>query len=108
LFSSLRTAAGVLQIDAFPCIMELEPVTAAGGAVNELKFKVILHKEEDGGYSVSVPVLNGCFSQGKTWDEAVTNAREAILCHVESLMKDGEPLPHDEEFYLNEVEVALG
>jgi predicted RNase H-like HicB family nuclease len=52
-----------------------------------MKYKVILHKEERGGYSVTVPALSGCFSQGATWEEAIANSREAIECHIESLKK---------------------
>ena len=35
---------------------------------------------EDGGYAVTVPALPGCITEGKTIDEALTNAREAIDC----------------------------
>ena len=73
-----------------------------------MKYKVILHKEEGGGYSVTVPALSGCYTQGATWEEAIVNSREAIECHIESMKKDGEPIPLDENFYLNEVEVAVG
>lgn len=56
------------------------------------KLKVILEKEESG-YSVHVPALPGCASQGATVDEALTNIREAIELYVESLREDGLPLP---------------
>jgi predicted RNase H-like HicB family nuclease len=35
----------------------------------------------------------GCFSAGDTLDEALTNAQEAILLHVEGLLDDGKPIP---------------
>lgn len=73
-----------------------------------MKFKVILRKEDEGGYSVTVPALEGCFSQGETWEKAIENAKEAIECHIESLKKDGEPVPRDEDFYMNELEVTGG
>lgn len=72
-----------------------------------MKYKVILHKE-DKGYTVEVPALEGCFTQGKTFQEAIENAKEAIVCYIESLKKDGERIPSDEEFLLNEVEVSFG
>jgi predicted RNase H-like HicB family nuclease len=40
-------------------------------------------------YGVVVPDLPGCFSAGDTLDEALTNAREAILLHLEGLLDDG-------------------
>ncbi len=42
-----------------------------------MKYKIVL-KESEEGYSVSCPGLPGCWSQGKTEEEALTNIREAI------------------------------
>ena len=44
-------------------------------------------------YGVVVPDLPGCFSAGDTLDEALTNAREAILLHLEGLLDDGLSFP---------------
>jgi predicted RNase H-like HicB family nuclease len=46
-------------------------------------FTVILEQEKDGGFSVSVPSLPGCFSQGDTFEEAISNIREAISLYLE-------------------------
>jgi len=43
-----------------------------------MKYKVALHRSEEG-YSVSVPGLPGCWSQGATEQEAVENIRDAIV-----------------------------
>jgi predicted RNase H-like HicB family nuclease len=48
-----------------------------------MKFKVVLYREEDGGYSVEVPALPGCFSQGDNLAEALDNIKEAIACHLD-------------------------
>lgn len=58
---------------------------------------VLVPDPEMGGYSVDVPALPGCFTQGDTLEEALANAREAILCHIEGLEKDGEPVPVETE-----------
>ncbi len=42
-----------------------------------MKLKVLIRSEAEGGYSVSVPALPGCHSQGETLDEALANIREA-------------------------------
>ena len=42
-----------------------------------MKLKVVLHPEKEGGYSVAVPALSGCYSAGETVEEAMRNAREA-------------------------------
>src|SRR5487761_1982505 len=44
-------------------------------------------------FGVVVPDLPGCFSAGDTLDDALTNAREAMLLHLEGLLDDGQPFP---------------
>ena len=46
-------------------------------------FPIILQKEEKGGYSVSNPALEGCYSQGETIEEALENIKEATLLCLE-------------------------
>jgi len=58
----------------------------------ERRYTVVVFRDGDG-YSVIVPALPGCFSQGLTESEAVENAREAIQVHVAGLEADGEPVP---------------
>ncbi|MBM3497485.1 MAG: type II toxin-antitoxin system HicB family antitoxin [Armatimonadetes bacterium] len=62
-----------------------------------MTFTVVLVREEDGGYSVSVPALPGCFTQGDDLPEALRNSIEAIECHLESLHGHGDPIPSDVE-----------
>jgi len=58
-----------------------------------MRFPIVIHKDADSGYGVTVPDLPGCFSAGDTLDEAIESAREAIACHIEGLLMDGEPIP---------------
>lgn len=60
-----------------------------------MTYTVVLLKERDGGYSVSVLALKGCHTQGDSLPEALDMAKEAIQCHVESLQNHGEPIPPD-------------
>lgn len=46
-------------------------------------FNAVFLEEEDGGYSVSVPALPGCFSQGDTFEDSVKNIKEAIELYLE-------------------------
>jgi len=48
-------------------------------------YKILLHKEPEGGYTVSVPVLPGCITYGEDVDEAIAMAKEAIELYVEEL-----------------------
>ncbi len=49
-----------------------------------MKYKVIIEPQQEGGYTVYVPSLPGCVSQGTTTEEAMTNIKEAIEVYVES------------------------
>lgn len=71
------------------------------------KFKIVLEKEEAGGYTVFVPALPGCHTQGDTIEEALGNAREAIECYIESLKKDGLPIPTTSEELVCDIEVKV-
>lgn len=48
-----------------------------------LNFNAVFIEEIDGGYSISVPSLPGCFSQGDSFEEAVKNIKEAISLYLE-------------------------
>lgn len=43
-----------------------------------MKFNIMLEPAEEGGFNVTVPALDGCFTQGETEQEAIENAKEAI------------------------------
>jgi predicted RNase H-like HicB family nuclease len=57
------------------------------------EFEVVLQPEEDGGFSVSVPALPGCHTQGENREEALEMARDAIEGYLEVLGDEGRPLP---------------
>jgi predicted RNase H-like HicB family nuclease len=56
---------------------------------------VLLPAPEEGGFSVLVPALPGCLTQGETVDEALANAHEAIGLHLRALARDGDPVPEE-------------
>lgn len=62
-----------------------------------MKFKVVLEPQEEGGYTVFVPTLPGCVSQGETVEEAMANIKEAISLYLESLRERNLALPRVEE-----------
>ncbi|ACK67212.1 protein of unknown function UPF0150 [Rippkaea orientalis PCC 8801] len=43
-----------------------------------MKFKVIVHTAEEGGYWAEVPALPGCITEGDTWEELIVNLQDAI------------------------------
>jgi predicted RNase H-like HicB family nuclease len=62
----------------------------------ERRYKILLREEQEGGYTVTVPVLPGCVTYGKTLDEAIRMAREAIELYIEILTEKGEDIPSEE------------
>jgi predicted RNase H-like HicB family nuclease len=52
-----------------------------------MRFNIVLEKAEEGGFNITVPALDGCFTQAETEEEALSNAKEAILCYLEGLEK---------------------
>ena len=61
-----------------------------------MEYTVILEPQEKGqGYTVLVPALPGCITQGRSRDEAIERAKEAIAAYIESLEADGEPVPQE-------------
>jgi len=53
-----------------------------------VKFQVVLEPSDEGGYTVYVPTLPGCISEGDTVDEAMRNIREAIELYLEPVEDD--------------------
>jgi len=76
------------------------------------RFTVLFQPAEEGGYTVTVPALPGCVTEGDTLDEARAMVKDAIRCYLESLRMDGLPVPEDTELSLEpvkeKVEVTLG
>ena len=53
-----------------------------------MKFRVVLEPSDEGGYTVYVPTLPGCVSEGDTVDESMRNIREAIELYLEPVEDD--------------------
>ena len=67
-----------------------------------MKFQVVFEPSDNGGYTVYVPSLPGCISEGDTKEEAITNIKEAILLYLEPVEDD---LVADEGTTVQEIEV---
>jgi predicted RNase H-like HicB family nuclease len=52
-----------------------------------MKFYVMLEPCKEGGYTVTVPGLEGCITEGDNEKEALENAKEAIECYLEGIEK---------------------
>ena len=50
----------------------------------DYKFTVVVERDEDGLYVASVPLLQGCYTQGETYEEVLENVKDAIKLHIEA------------------------
>lgn len=57
--------------------------------------QILIYPGEDGYWVTECPSLPGCVSQGKTREEAIVNAREAIDAYIAALQDDDLPVPPD-------------
>lgn len=62
-------------------------------------------QEDDGTWSVYVPALPGCYSQGDTLKEAKSNVKEAICAYLESVKKDDLPIYDPSQAFMSSIEV---
>ncbi len=75
--------------------------------MKKTQFPVIVEKDEDGMYVVECPVLEGCYSQGKTLDKALKNIREVIeLCLEDSSAKEIIKSYHPVEFSFHTITIG--
>jgi predicted RNase H-like HicB family nuclease len=74
--------------------------------MKHLTFPIILEADADG-YFVSCPALQGCYSQGDTYEQAVMNIKDAIRLHIEDRLADGEEIPEHVTISLSTVEVTV-
>jgi antitoxin HicB len=69
-----------------------------------LTYKIMLHKEPEGSYTVTVPALPGCVTFGNNVDNAIDMAKEAIELYITELRETGQAIPDDSmtlEYSLN-------
>jgi predicted RNase H-like HicB family nuclease len=74
--------------------------------MKRLTLPIIIEADSDG-YSVSCPGLQGCYSQGETYEEAVENIKDAIRLHIEDRLADGEEIAEHTTISLSTVEIAV-
>jgi predicted RNase H-like HicB family nuclease len=65
-----------------------------------MKVKIYLEPSNEGGYTVIVPSLPGCISEGETKEEAIKNIKEAIELYLEPVEDDVLAISNAEEFEL--------
>jgi predicted RNase H-like HicB family nuclease len=70
------------------------------------RFSVVIEKDKEG-YFALCPELEGCYTQGDTYEEALENIKDAIRLHVEDRIENDEDIPQPESVSLTSMEVAV-
>ena len=63
------------------------------------RFSIVIEKDSEG-YFAFCPELQGCYTQGSTYEEALINIKDAIQLHLEDRIEDGEDIPQSESVSL--------
>lgn len=75
--------------------------------MSNYRFSVIVEKDIDG-YFASCNELQGCYTQGETYEEVIANIQDAISLHVEDRIQTGEEIPQPQNVSLTLMDVAIG
>ena len=67
---------------------------------------IIIEKDSEG-YFASCPPLQGCYTQGDTYEEALANIEDAIRLHIADRLQNGEPVPTSQMVSLTTLEVKV-
>jgi len=70
------------------------------------RFSVVIEKDSEG-YFAFCPELQGCYTQGATYEEVLENIKDAIRLHIEDRIESGEEIPQTESVSLTLMEVAV-
>ena len=73
--------------------------------MKEYNFTVIVQKDADGNFLAICPSLQGCYTDGRTLDEALEMIDDAIKIHIEDRLESGERIP--EELYSSQVVITV-
>jgi len=74
--------------------------------MNNYRFTVIVEKDENG-YFAYCPDLQGCYTQGDTFEEVMKSIKDAIELHVEDRLASNEPITISEIVSLSSLEVKV-
>jgi predicted RNase H-like HicB family nuclease len=70
------------------------------------KFSVVVERDING-YFAFCPELQGCYTQGDTYEEVIENIKDAIRLHIEDRIESGEEIPQAESVSLTLMEVSV-
>lgn len=74
--------------------------------MKEYRFSVVVEKDKDGYYAFC-PELQGCYTQGDSYEEALANIDDAIRLHIADRLASGEDIPEIQQISLTSLAIAV-
>lgn len=74
--------------------------------MKQYKLSVVIEKTKEG-YFAFCPELQGCYTQGETYEEIIENIKDVIKLHIEDRLENNEEIPENEMISLTAVEVEV-
>ncbi|OGM21781.1 hypothetical protein A2714_04410 [Candidatus Woesebacteria bacterium RIFCSPHIGHO2_01_FULL_38_9] len=72
-----------------------------------LNYRVIIEQDEDGIYVASVPSLQGCYTEGNTFEEALKNIEDVLKLHIKARKERGLPLDDSKTEFVGVKDISL-
>jgi predicted RNase H-like HicB family nuclease len=87
---TLRIAPASLHLICSTCsdALESKEIPKEAGAMPTYRFSVVIEKDKEGYFAFS-PELQGCYTQGTTYEETLQNIKDAITLHVKDRVESG-------------------
>ena len=70
------------------------------------RFAAVIERDKEG-YFAFCPELQGCYTQGETYEEALKNIEDAVRLHIEDRLANGEEIPLTKSVSLTSIEIAV-
>ncbi len=74
--------------------------------MEKYKISVVIEKDENG-YFAFCPSIQGCYTQGDTYEEVLENIKDAIKLNIEEMIAEGKEVSFPEVINLTSVEIAI-
>ncbi len=93
------------SVGLFVCF-DFQAGTCYSFLMKQYHFPIVIEKDSDG-YFAFCPQLQGCYSQGETYEEARKNIQDAIRLHIEDRLAEREEVPSEQFVSLSTVDITV-
>lgn len=87
--------------------MKNRKITIVNNDENIYRYRVVIYRDEDDVYIAECPGLEGCITDGATFEEAYENIKDAVSCYINALLELGKPIPGEREIFSGVVSETL-